>query len=187
MKKNFGAGTWLYPMPVFIIGTYDENGNPDAMNAGWGGITDYEEITLALSADHKTTKNILQKKVFTVSMAIKEYAAACDYVGIVSANDVPNKLEIAGLHAVKSEKIDAPLIEELPLALECELIEYKPETGTLRAKIVNICAEEAILGADGNPDLEKFHPLIFNSPSNTYHVIGEKAGNAFKDGLTFKK
>ncbi len=187
MRKNLGEGSYVFPMPVFIIGTYDENGIPDAMNAGWGGITDHEELTLAISAAHKTAKNIQKKKAFTVSIGTTEHVVSCDYVGLVSANDAPNKLEAAGFHTFKSETVDAPLIEELPFALECELIEYNPENGKLRARIVNICADEAILDEGGNIDLSKFHPIVYDSPNNGYYAVGEKIGDAFKSGLALKK
>ena len=117
MRKNFGAKPWTYPQPVFIIASYDENGRPDAMNAAWGGISDDKQISMCLSADHKTVKNILAKKAFTVSMATAAHVAECDYVGIVSANNVPDKLERAFLHTEKAEFVDAPIIIELPLAV----------------------------------------------------------------------
>ena len=98
MRKNFGAKAWTYPQPVFILGTYDENGVPDAMNAAWGGISDDQELSLCISAGHKTTRNILARKAFTVSMADAAHVTECDYVGIVSGNDVPDKLAKAGLH-----------------------------------------------------------------------------------------
>ncbi|PWM69051.1 MAG: flavin oxidoreductase [Eubacteriales Family XIII. Incertae Sedis bacterium] len=187
MRKNLGEGSYVFPMPVFIIGTYDENGVPDAMNAGWGGITGREEITLAISSAHKTAKNIQKKKAFTVSIGTTEHVVSCDYVGLVSANDVPDKLETAGFHTFKSEMVDAPLIEELPFALECELIEYNPENNKLRARIVNICADEEILDENGNIDLTKFHPIVYDSPNNGYYAVGEKIGEAFKSGLALKK
>ncbi|MBR1623900.1 MAG: flavin reductase, partial [Pseudobutyrivibrio sp.] len=117
-RKNFGANPLMYPLPVLIIGTYDENGVPNAMNAAWGVVTDFKEITISLS-DHKTTDNLVAKKAFTVSMATENQLVACDYVGIESGRKVPNKFEKAGFHAIKSEFVDAPLIDELPMALEC--------------------------------------------------------------------
>ena len=162
MRKNLGEGSYVFPMPVFIIGTYDESGVPDAMNAGWGGITGREEITLAISSAHKTAKNIQKKKAFTVSIGTTEHVVSCDYVGLVSANDVPDKLETAGFHTFKSEMVDAPLIEELPFALECELIEYNPENNKLRARIVNICADEEILDENGNIDTENVPDPFFD-------------------------
>ena len=124
MRKNFGAKPMCYPMPVFIIGTYGADGTPNAMNAAWGGISEEAEISICISEDHKTTENILVRKAFTVSMATAKYIAACDYVGIVSGNKEPDKFAKAGLHATKSQFVDAPLIDELPMAVECELISY---------------------------------------------------------------
>ena len=113
MRKNFGAKTYLYPLPVLIVAAYDENGTPNAMNAAWGGISDDNQVALCLSAGHKTTKNILAKGAFTVSMADAAHVVECDYLGVVSGNKEPNKLAKAGLHAVKSEFVDAPVIEEI--------------------------------------------------------------------------
>ena len=118
MRKDFGAKPWLYPMPVLIVASYGEDGTPDAMNAAWGAVCDMDKISLTLSAEHRTVKNILARKAFTVSMATEEQLVACDYVGIVSGNDVPDKFARAGFHAARSAHVDAPLIEELPMALE---------------------------------------------------------------------
>ena len=118
MRKNFGKKTWLFPCPVLIIGTYDDNGVPDAMNAAWGGIYDTNQVMLCLSDDHKTAKNILLKKAFTVSFADAKHVVEADYVGIVSANDVPDKLQKAGLTVARSEFVDAPLLTDFPLAIE---------------------------------------------------------------------
>ena len=133
-RKNFGAKTYLYPQPVFIIGSYDENQVPDAMNAAWGGICDYEKIFLCLSAEHKTVKNILKRKAFSVSMANTANMVACDYVGIVSANDVLDKVKQAGWTTTKSEFVDAPIINELPLTLECEMESFDEKTDNSMAK-----------------------------------------------------
>ena len=127
MRKNFGAKPWTYPQPVFILATYGEDGTPDAMNAAWGGISGSTELSMCISAGHKTTANILSRKAFTVSMATAEQAVACDYVGVESGNSVTNKLEKAGWHTTKSEFVDAPLIDELPMAVECRLVRYEAE------------------------------------------------------------
>lgn len=186
MRKNFGAKPICYPQPVFILAAYDENGVPNAMNAAWGGISEDQEISICVSADHKTTLNILEKKAFTVSMATAEQMVACDYVGIVSGNKVPDKFTKAGFHASKSEFVDAPLIDELPMAMECELTSYDPETCRLVGRIVNVSADEAILNEKGKVDPMKLRPITFDPMNNTYLVLGEKVGNAFKDGLQIK-
>ncbi len=185
MRKNFGAKPILYPQPVFIIGSYDENGTPDAMNAAWGGISEADEISMCLSAGHKTVKNILVKKAFTVSMATADTVVPCDYVGMVSGNTVADKLEKAGFHTVKSAFVDAPIIEELPMAVECTLVSYDPETCRLVGKVVNVCADESVL-TDGNIDPMKLRPITFDGMNHTYHVLGEKVGNAFHDGAALQ-
>ena len=126
MRKNFGPKPYLYPQPVLIIATYGEDGTPDAMNAAWGGISDSNRVAMYLSAGHKTVQNILSRKAFTVSMADEDHVVECDYVGIVSANQVPDKLARAGLHTTRSQFVDAPLIDELPMALECRFLSFAP-------------------------------------------------------------
>lgn len=185
MRTNFGAKPILYPQPVFIIGSYDKNGDPDAMNAAWGGISESNEISMCLSAGHKTVKNILARKAFTVSMATAETVVPCDYVGLVSGNDVKNKLEKAGFHTIKSEFVDAPVIEELPMAVECRLISYDPETCRMVGEIVNVCAEESVL-TDGKIDPAKLRPITYDGMNHAYYVLGEKVGNAFSDGAKLK-
>ena len=181
MRKNFGSKPMLYPMPVLIIGSYDKNGTPDAMNAAWGGISEETEISICLSPEHKTVENILARKAFTVSMATADQVAACDYVGIVSGNDVPDKVARAGFHAVKSELVDAPFFEELPMAVECRLISYDSESCRMVGEIVNVCADESIL-TDGMIDPAKLRPITYDGMNHTYHVLGEAVGRAFHDG-----
>lgn len=186
MRKNFGAKPYLYPQPVFIIATYDENGTPDAMNAAWGGLSESAEISICLSPEHKTVKNILAKGAFTVSMADAAHVVECDYVGIVSANDVPNKLEKAGFHTTKAEFVDAPLIEKLPMALECRFVSYDEETCRMVGEIINVNADERILDENGKIDPAKLHPITYDPVHHTYLKLGEKVGNAFRDGAKLK-
>ena len=186
MRKNFGAKPYTYPQPVLIIASYDENGIADAMNAAWGGISDDTQISMCLSAGHKTVKNILKRKAFTVSMADAAHVTECDYVGIVSANDVPDKLSRAGFHTTKSEFVDAPLIDELPMALECRLVSYDEDSCRMVGEIVNVSADERILGENGKIDPVKLQPITFDPVNNAYLKLGEKVGNAFKDGVKLK-
>ena len=186
MRKNFGAKAMCYPMPVFIIGTYNEDGTPNAMNAAWGGISEETEITICVDSAHKTAENLLARKAFTVSMATATYVTACDYVGIVSGKKEPDKFLKAGFHAVKSPFVDAPLIEELPMALECEVISYDEESCRLVGRIVNVCADESILGENGKVDVEKLQPITYDSMNHAYLVLGQKVGQAFQDGLALK-
>ena len=176
----------VYPMPVFIIGTYGEGDVPNAMSAAWGGISEENEISICISEDHKTTENILSRRAFTVSMATADFVSACDYVGIVSGNDVSDKLSRCGLHTVKSELVDAPIIVELPMALECRLKSYDPETCRLVGEIVNVSCDEEYL-TDGKIDPAKLRPITYDSANHTYRVLGDVVGKAYSDGLVFKK
>ena len=186
MRKNFGSKPVCYPQPVFIIGTYDETGKPDAMNAAWGGISEENEVSICISEDHKTTENVLLKKAFTVSMGTADQLVACDYVGIVSGKKEPDKVAKAGWTAVKSEFVDAPLFAQLPMAMECELISYDPASCRLVGKIVNVSADESILNEKGVVDPAKLRPITFDPMNNAYLVLGEKVGNAFVDGVQLK-
>ena len=186
MRKNFGAKPILYPQPVFMIATYDENEIPDVMNAAWGGISEENEISICVSAGHKTTKNILLRGAFTVSMADVDHVVACDYVGIVSANDVPDKLARAGFHTTKSSFVDAPLIDELPMAVECILKSYDEETCRLVGEIVNVSADERVLNEKGKVDPAKLRPITYDPMNHTYVALGETVGKAFADGLKLK-
>ena len=186
MRKNFGAKPWTYPQPVFILATYGEDGTPDAMNAAWGGISDDTQLSLCISAGHKNTANLLARKAFTVSMATVDQLVPCDYVGIESCNKVADKVAKAGWHTTKSEFVDAPLIDELPMAVECRLVSYDPDSCCLVGEIVNVSADESVLGVDGKIDPEKLRPITFDPIHNAYRVLGEKVGNAFRDGAKLK-
>ncbi len=168
-------------MPVLIVATYGEDGTPDAMNAAWGGVYDTNQIMLCLADDHKTTKNIAKTGAFTVSFATSNTVIPCDYVGIVSANDVPDKFERAGFHATKSEYVNAPLIDELPMALECKLIKFN-EDGICIGEIVNVSADESILDEKGTVDAKKLDPISYDGVTHAYWNIGKKVGQAFSDG-----
>ena len=181
MRKNFGAKPILYPQPVFIIATYNEDGTANAMNAAWGGISEADEISMCISENHRTTRNALARKAFTVSMATEAYVAECDYVGIVSGDKVPDKLEKCGFHTVKSKFVDAPVIVELPMAVECSLVSYDPESCRMVGKVVNVCADESVL-TDGRIDPVKLKPITFDGMNHTYLALGAKVGDAFADG-----
>ena len=185
MRKNFGQKTWLFPCPVLIVGTYDEKGTPDAMNAAWGGIYDTNQVMLCLSDDHKTAKNIMLNKAFTVSFADAAHVVEADYVGIVSANKVPDKLARAGLHTVKSEFVNAPIVTEFAIALECKL-NHVNEDGIIVGDIVNVSADESVLDGNGNLDIGKAGIITYNSAAHDYRVLGAKVGNAFADGKKIK-
>ncbi|MGI6072982.1 MAG: flavin reductase family protein [Lachnospiraceae bacterium] len=181
MRLNFGSREWVYPMPVFIIGTYDEQGRANAMNAAWGGIIGDHEICLCLSKGHKTTANILASKSFTVSIGTEDTKDACDFVGIVSANYHDDKLERAGWHTSKAQFVNAPVIEELPMTLECQLISYDEKNGHLFGKIINICIDKSVL-TDGKLDVAKLKPISYDPVHSKYYTLGEQVGRAFSDG-----
>lgn len=181
MRKNFGAKPWSYPQPVYIIGTYDKNGLPDAMNAAWGGISEVNEISFCLAKTHKTVANIKETGAFTVSIATQEYMEACDYVGIVSGNKDKDKFEKAGFHHEKSEFVNAPIIKELPMTLECKVKSYDDNTEILKGEIVNVSIDESVL-VDSKVDVKKLKPIVFDPVNMTYWNLGEKVGKAFNDG-----
>lgn len=180
MRKDFGAKPFLFPQPVMIISTYDENGKANAMNAAWGGIVGMNEIMVDLGS-HKTTDNLMKMKAFTVSVADVEHLVACDYVGIVSGHKEPDKMEKAGFTTVKSEFVNAPVINELPLVLECELTKVV-DGSKYFGRIVNVSADEKILGSDGQIDLGRFSPITYDTIHYGYYTLGERVGTAFQDG-----
>ena len=187
MRKDLGSKTIAYPMPVLIIGTYDEKGEPDAMNAAWGGIYDYNQITVSLGG-HVTTDNIRKNKAFTISFATRKTVAASDYVGLVSKAKEPNKIQKAGLHPVKSEKVNAPLFEEYPVTLECKLVSLDGDMGdggTLVGQIVNVSVDESVL-TNGKIDMKKLEPIAFDGENAKYNVVGEEVADAFTVGLKLK-
>lgn len=186
MRKNFGAKTFLYPMPVLMIATYNEDGTADVMNAAWGGISDVNQISICLTESHKTVANIRRTGAFTVSVADADHVVECDYLGVVSANKEPKKVEKAGFTVTKSEFVNAPIVNELKMALECKLLSRDGETGITIGEIVNVSADESVL-TDGKIDPAKLRPITFDPVNNAYLVIGEKVGNAFKDGLAINK
>ena len=185
MRKSFGPKPFIYPMPVLIIASYDEAGIPNAMNAAWGSAADADRIAIYVSHGHKTMKNILARKAFTVSMADEKNVVEADYVGVVSGNTESGKIAKCGWHCTKSENVDAPLIDELPMALECELLSYDTETELLIGKIINVCADESVL-TEGRIDPAKLRPISYDPVNHDYLALGRKVGNAFEDGKKIK-
>lgn len=183
-RKNFTDQMVITPQPAIMIATWDEKQNPDVMMAAWGGQCGPKHITFQLSA-HKTTENIRLKKAFTISFATKDDVVQSDYFGTVSANDVPDKVAKAGYTVTTSPNVDAPIINEYKLTLECKVVEFE-ENGNDGARvvgeIVNMSADENILDEDGNIDLEKLQPVVFDSTKRIYRVLGEKVGDAWGSG-----
>ena len=184
-RKNFGPNSFITPEPVLMIAAYDENGTPDIMNAAWGGISGANQISMCISPGHKTVKNILQTKAFTVSFATAKTVVESDYVGIVSANDVPDKFAKAGFTATKSEYVNAPLVDQYPLAVECEMVSYDADSHIMIGRIVNVSADESVL-TDGAIDLSKLQPIVYDGMNHNYNVLGQIVGKAFADGEKLK-
>ena len=186
MRKNLKPKAYIYPLPVLIIGTYDENGTPNAMNAAWGTVCDTAQVVICLSATHKTVKNLLKTKAFTVAIADSKNTVQADFVGVVSANTVPNKLSKTGWTVTQSQFVNAPIIENLPLVLECKLVSYDTETELCVGEVVNVSVDEEILDENGKIDLTKFKPICYDTDGHGYYTLGEKVGKAFFDGLSLK-
>ena len=189
MKKSIGVKPAMFPMPVLIVSAYDENGVVNSMNAAWGTICDMDKIALIIDEDHKTTKNIRISKAFTVALADKKTMAVADYFGIATGNKIPDKFAKSGYHAEKSENVNAPVITEFPLTMECELAEIV-ETDNLYAvigKIVNVVADEEVLDKNGKVDPLKLNALVFDQFQSGYYVATEKVGKAWGEGLDLYK
>lgn len=186
MRKNFGQQTWFYPMPVLIVAAYDEKGNANAMNAAWGGIYDYKKIMLCLDESHKTTQNIKSTKAFTVSFADAEHVKECDYLGIASGNKVADKLTKAGFTIEKSNFVNAPIIKELPMCLECNLIKFD-DNGNIIAEIINVSADEKILDEKGTIEPEKLQAISYDGIKHNYLKVSGIVGKAFSDGKELDK
>ncbi|MBE6521719.1 MAG: flavin oxidoreductase [Thermoplasmata archaeon] len=188
MKKDLGSVPAVCPMPVLIISAYDDKGNINLMNAAWGMICQMDKIALFIDEDHKTTQNILSAKSFTVGLADRKTMVPADYVGIVSGNKVPDKFAHSGLHAVRSSHVNAPLIEEFPISLECDLAEVV-KTENMYAvvgKIVNVCADEEIVAENGKIDISKTDLIMFDQFNWNYNLLGEKVGKAGQIGKELK-
>ena len=186
MKKNFKPNTWLYPQPVLVIASYGADGTADGMVAAWGGIYDTNQVGFMLDHTHKTVANLLKKKAFTVSMATVSTMAEADYLGIVSGNRVPDKVARAGLHAVKSEFVDAPVLSEFPLTLECKVSKVTKvgEDYHFVGDIMNILVDEDIL-TDGKIDVKKLQAITFDPAGGKYIALGDAVGNAYREGRKY--
>ncbi len=180
MRKDLGVKTLLYPQPVLIIGTYDSKGKANAMNAAWGSIVDYDKLLICLG-EHKTTDNIKLNNEFTVSMGDASHVVECDYVGIVSQNEDENKMIKSKFTTSKAKHVNAPIINELPLCIECRLIKIL-EDELFLAEIINVNALETILDETGKVSLEKFVPISYDPSSHGYYKVQGRVGNAFSDG-----
>lgn len=189
-RANYGGGhPIIMPLPCFMIATYDENYNPDVMMVAYGGQCDYNKVVLYLSA-HKTTDNLRLRRAFTLSFADANTIESSDYCGIVSAYRFPDKLEQAGFTTIHSPNVDAPIINEYPLALECRVKELRLcKDGHTRiiGEVVNMSANLNCVGEDKKLDIDKIKPVVYDSSHNMYRVIGEVVGKAFQSGKALLK
>ena len=186
--KNFGVKPWMLPQPVLIIGTYSEDGTPNAMNAAWGGQWDRGEIMVSMGA-HATTENLARSADFTVAFATKDTMVASDFVGIVSAKNDPDKMKKTGWTAVKSENVNAPVFTDFPMTLECRIkhkIDESEEGYYIVAEVLNILVDESCLTEDGQPDVHKMGLITYEPVSHSYVALGETVGKAFSDGKKLK-
>ena len=188
-KKDLGVVPAVYPMPVLIVAAYDKDGKVNAMNAAWGMICDMDKIALFISEGHKTTKNILESKAFTVAIADKAHMDVADYFGIASGNNTPDKFARTGYTVTKSQHVNAPVIDEFPVTMECELAEVV-STETMYCivgKIANVVADETVLSENGKVDPLKLNALIFDQFQSGYYVTGSKVGQAWNAGAALMK
>ena len=189
MKKDLGLVQAVYPMPVLMVAAYDENEKVNVMNAAWGQICDYDKIILFIGEGKRTWLNIKASRAFTVALADRAHMDVADFFGIASGNRINDKFERTGYHAVKSDKVHAPIIEEFPVVMECELLEFLHTdfVDGIVGKIVNVKAEEAVLSENGKVDPAKLDALMFDQFQNGYYVIGEQVGKAWNAGAALMK
>lgn len=184
MRKNIKHTEGIFPMPVLMIATYNEDGSVNVMNAAWGTMFERNQVVLNLTETHKTVKNIKERKAFTVSIADSNHVKEADYFGVVSGNNTPNKFENSKLTATKSEIVDAPIINEFPICMECEFIEYG-DVGVV-GKVVNISVDENVMDGE-KVNIEKVSAIAFDPYTHGYYKVTERVGEAFKDGFELKK
>lgn len=183
MRKKIKTTEAIFPMPVLMVATYNEDGSVDVMNAAWGTMLERDHVILNLTETHKTVKNIKERKAFTVSIADAKHVIEADYLGIVSGNNTPNKFEKTGLTTTKSQNVDAPIINEFPICMECEFIEYQDDEygcGVI-GKVVNVSADESVMSGE-NVDISLVNAIAFDPYTHGYYEVGKRVGNAFSDG-----
>lgn len=188
MRTKLKLTEGIFPMPVLMIATYNEDGSVNVMNAAWGTMVERDIVALNLSEGHKTVQNIKARGAFTVSIADAAHVVEADYFGVESGNRVSDKLARSGLTAGRAETVDAPVINEFPLCLECEFIEYQGgEYGCgVIGRVVNVTADERVM-ADGKVDISRVDAIGFDPYTHGYYRVAERVGEAFKDGLKLKK
>jgi flavin reductase (DIM6/NTAB) family NADH-FMN oxidoreductase RutF len=189
MLKNLGVNPFVFPMPVLMISTYGENDKVDVMNMAWGGICAENMVALNIGEDHKTSENIKSRKAFTLSIADIPHMKEADFFGIATGNKMTDKFERSGLTAVKSANVDAPVVTEFPLTLECKVVECQNTVYGFRVlgEIVNVLADENVLDEKGKVDPTKLNAFVFDQFQNGYYAIGEKVGQAWNSGADLMK
>ncbi len=187
MKKKISTTEAIFPMPVLMIATYNEDGSVNVMNAAWGTMLERDQVLLNLSTNHKTVKNIKERKAFTVSLADAKHVKVADYFGMVSGNNHPNKFIESGLTSTKSSYVDAPIINEFPICLECSYIGSQNDLGYgIVGKVVNVLADESVMD-DDKVNISKLEAISFDPFTHGYYKVSERVGNAFQDGMDLKK
>ena len=187
MRKKLNITEVIFPIPVLMVATYNEDGTVNVMNAAWGTMQERNTVVLNLTETHKTVQNIKRTGAFTVSIADAAHVTEADYFGVESGNKVTDKLSKAGLTSNKAECVNAPIINEFPLCLECEFIEYQTnEYGCgVIGKVVNVTASDSIM-VNGKPDMSLVNAIAFDPYTHGYYKVSERVGEAFKDGLKLK-
>ncbi len=188
MRKALDLTEGIFPMPVLMVATYNEDGSVNVMNAAWGTMQERGNVALNLTETHKTVQNIKKRKAFTVSIADAAHVVEADYFGVVSGNKDEKKFEKSGMTAVKSDVVDAPVINEFPICMECEFIEFQGEgygCGVI-GKVVRITADESVMNGD-KIDMSLVNAIAFDPYTHGYYKVTERVGEAFNDGLQLKK
>ena len=181
MKKTIKSNSAIFPMPVILIATYNEDGSVDVMNAAWGTAYDVKQILLNISESHQTTKNIRRNKAFTVTVATADHIPEADYVGMVSGAKVKDKFERTGLKSHKSDLVNAPILDDFPICMECVPLDYDGEYGVL-GDVLRLSLDEEFLDDKGQVNLTKMRVIAYDPFNHGYYVVGEKVGQAFSDG-----
>ena len=189
MKKSLGVRPYLFPMPVLMIATYNEDGSVDVMNMAWGGICAENIVCLNIDEDHKTSANIRRRRAFTISVADAAHLKEADFFGIATGNKMADKFARTGMKAEKSTLVDAPVVTEFPLTLECKVVACRNDAYGFHVygEILNVLADEAVLDGKGNVDPTKLNAFVFDQFQHGYYAVGEKIGQAWKSGVPLMK
>lgn len=188
MRKELNITEGIFPMPVLMVATWNDDGTPNVMNAAWGTMASRDHVALNLTETHRTVQNIKKRRAFTVSIADADHVKEADYFGVVSGNRTADKFAASGLHAVPAAHVNAPVIEEFPLCLECEFVEYQDGTYGLGVigRVVACTADEKVMTENGL-NMDKVNAIAFDPYTHGYYQVQGRVGEAFHDGLALKK